>query len=209
VRIAIADDHNLVRQGLKAMLADEPSFEFVAEASDGFEAVKIAKESKPDVLLLDLRIPRIHGIEVLRDLQDLGKPHVVVVSMHSDESFLLEALKYGAAGYVLKSSSKEELVTAIRTAASGGQYLCDEVRPKALRASLQRARGGAGQQLTKRELVVLQLASEGHSSAKIGEALFISTRTAEAHRANLMRKLGLKSQTELVLYAVRHGIVTP
>lgn len=210
IRIALAEDHKLVREGLKALLKAEPCFDLVGEASDGLQAVELVHKEKPDVLLLDLRIPRLHGIEVLRQLREEEKTKVVVVSMHSDEAYLVEALKHGVAGYVLKDSPPAELVSAIRTAASGGQYLCDSLRQKAINATLKRLVPGIqGPQLTKREVVVLELAAEGKTSADIAKALFISRRTAEAHRANLMKKLGLKTQTDLVLYAVRNGIISP
>ena len=210
IRIALAEDHNLVREGLKALLKNEPAFELVGEASDGLQAVEIVEKHKPDILLLDLRIPRLHGIEVLRQIRDQHKTRVVVVSMHSDEPYVVEALKNGVSGYVLKDCPPSELIHAIRTAASGGQYLCESLRQKAISATLKRLVPGVqGPQLTKREVLVLELAAEGKTSSEIAKSLFISRRTAEAHRANLMKKLGLKTQTDLVLYAVRNGLITP
>jgi DNA-binding NarL/FixJ family response regulator len=210
IRIALAEDHKLVREGFKALLRGESDFDLVAEASDGLEAVEIVNRVKPDVLLLDLRLPRLHGIEVLRQLRDQTTTHIVVVSMHSDEPYIMEAMKNGVSGYVLKDAPPSELLQAIRTAASGGQYFSEALQKKAFNLSLRRILPGSrGPQLTKRENVVLELASEGRTSAEIAERLFISRRTAEAHRANIMRKLGLKTQTDLVLYAVRHGIISP
>jgi DNA-binding NarL/FixJ family response regulator len=210
IRIGLAEDHKLVREGLKALLTAEPCFDLVGEASDGLEAVKMVEKEKPDVLLLDLRIPRLHGIEVLRQLRDQPHTKIVVVSMHSEEPYLIEALKNGVSGYVLKDCARAELVEAIRTAASGGQYLAESLRQKAVAATLKRLVPGVrGPQLTKRELLVLELAAEGRTSAEIATTLFISRRTAEAHRANLMKKLGLKTQTDLVLYAVRNGMISP
>lgn len=210
IRIALAEDDQLVREGLKAILQHHSSFEVVGEAGDGIEAVKLVQTKKPDVLLLDLRIPRLHGIEVLRRLRDGCDTHVVVVSMHADEPYVIEALKNGVSGYVLKDCGSEELIEAIRTAAAGGQYLCEPLRQKAMSATLKRLVPGLqGAYLTKRELLVLELAAEGKTSAQIAAALSISRRTAEAHRANLMKKLNLKTQTDLVLYAVRNGIITP
>lgn len=210
IRIVLAEDHKLVREGLKALLRNEPAFELVGEASDGLQAVEIVEKEKPDVLLLDLRIPRLHGIEVLRQLRDQSHTSVVVVSMHSDEPYVIEALKNGVSGYVLKDCAPAELVLAIRTAASGGQYLCESLRQKAISATLKRLVPGVqGPQLTKRELLVMELAAEGKTSLEIAKILFISRRTAEAHRANLMKKLGLKTQTDLVLYGVRNGIISP
>jgi DNA-binding NarL/FixJ family response regulator len=210
IRIALAEDHKLVREGLKALLHNEPAFELVGEASDGLQAVEMVEKNKPDVLLLDLRMPRLHGIEVLRQLRDQHRTRVVVVSMHSDEPYVVEALKNGVSGYVLKDCPPSELIHAIRIAAAGGQYLCESLRQKAISATLKRLVPGVqGPQLTKRELLVLELAAEGKTSSEIAKSLFISRRTAEAHRANLMKKLGLKTQTDLVLYAVRNGLITP
>jgi DNA-binding NarL/FixJ family response regulator len=210
IRIGLVEDHKLVREGFKALLKAEPSFELVGEASDGLEAVEMVEKEKPDVLLLDLRIPRLHGIEVLRQLRDQPHTRIVVVSMHSDEPYVIEALKNGVSGYVLKDCSTAELVEAIRTAASGGQYLAESLRQKTIAATLKRlAPGMRGPQLTKRELLVLELAAEGKTSGEIASSLFISRRTAEAHRANLMKKLGLKTQTDLVLYALRNGMISP
>jgi DNA-binding NarL/FixJ family response regulator len=210
IRIGLAEDHKLVREGFKALLKSEPSFELVGEASDGLEAIEMVEKEKPDVLLLDLRIPRLHGIEVLRQLRDQQHTKIVVVSMHSDEPYVIEALKNGVSGYVLKDCPTAELVQAIHTAANGGQYLAESLRQKAIAATLKRLVPGArGPQLTKRELLVLELAAEGKTSGEIASTLFISRRTAEAHRANLMKKLGLKTQTDLVLYAVRNGMISP
>jgi DNA-binding NarL/FixJ family response regulator len=210
ITVALAEDHKLVREGLKAILKSEPSFELVGEASDGLQAMQMVEKQKPDVLLLDLRIPRLHGIDVLRQLRDQHHTKVVVVSMHSDEPYVIEALKNGVSGYVLKDCPSAELLLAIRTAAAGGQYLAESLRQKAISATLKRLVPGVrGPQLTKRELLVMELAAEGKTSAEIAGSLFISRRTAEAHRANLMKKLGLKTQTDLVLYAVRNGMISP
>jgi DNA-binding NarL/FixJ family response regulator len=209
IKIALVEDHKLVREGLKAILKSEPTFELVAEASDGLQAVEIVEKQRPDVLLLDLRIPRLHGIEVLRQVRDQTRTRVVVVSMHSDEPYVVESLKNGVSGYVLKDCNPAELIEAIRVAAAGGQYLCEALRQKAVSATLKRLVPGVqSPQLSKRELLVLELAAEGKTSREVAEALFISRRTAEAHRANLMKKLGLKTQTDLVLYAIRNGLIT-
>lgn len=199
-----------MREGFKALLENEENFEIAGEASDGLQAVELVQEKKPDVLLLDLRIPRLHGIEVLRQLRDQTPTRMVIVSMHSDEPYVVEALKHGVSGYVLKECAPSELVQAIRTVARGGQYLCESLRQKAISATIKRlVPGMKGPQLTNRELLVLELAAEGKTSGEIAKALFISRRTAEAHRANLMKKLGLKTQTELVLYAVRNEMISP
>lgn len=211
IRVVIADDHVLVREGLKLMLKAEPSVEVVGEATDGIETVEVVKRLKPDLLLLDLRIPRLHGLEVLRQVRGTKGLRVLVVTMHSDEPYVVEALKNGASGYVLKDCQPRTLIEAIKTVASGGEYLCEPLRQKALSATLKRIMPGAavGIPLTKRELIVLEHAAAGKTSAEIAQALCISRRTAEAHRANFMKKLGLRTQTDLVLYAIRNGIIGP
>jgi len=210
IRIALAEDHRLVREGLKALLKTESSFELVGEASDGLEALQVVEKTHPDVLLLDLRLPRIHGLDVLRQLRDQKQTKVVVVSMHSDEPYVIQAMRNGVSAYVLKDCPPDELVEAIRIAAAGGQYICDSLRQSALTAGLKRLTSKqSNQNLTRRETLVFELAAEGKTSQEIAQKLFISRRTAEAHRANLMKKLGLRTQTDLVLYAVRKGIVGP
>jgi DNA-binding NarL/FixJ family response regulator len=210
IRIALAEDHRLVREGLKALLKTESSFELVGEASDGLEALQVVEKTHPDVLLLDLRLPRIHGLDVLRQLRDQKQTKVVVVSMHSDEPYVIQAMRNGVSAYVLKDCPPDELVEAIRIAAAGGQYICDSLRQSALTAGLKRLTSKqSNQNLTRRETLVFELAAEGKTSQEIAQKLFISRRTAEAHRANLMKKLGLRTQTDLVLYAVRKGIVAP
>jgi DNA-binding NarL/FixJ family response regulator len=210
IRVAVAEDHKLMREGITKLLENDPSLQLVGEASDGLEAVELVEKSKPDVLLLDLRIPRLHGLEVLRQVRERTDTKVVVVSMHSDEAYIVEALTKGVSGYVLKDCSFSELSQAIRAAADGGQYLCEALRQKAMTATVKRlVPGFRAPKLTKRELAVMELAAEGKTSAEIASALFISRRTAEAHRANLMKKLGLKTQTDLVLYAVRNGLISP
>ena len=214
INVVVAEDHLLVREGFKALLSKEQGIEITGEACDGLEAVALAEKLKPDVLLLDLRLPRLHGLDVVRQLRDQKKTKIIVVTMHADEPYIVEALKNGVRGFVLKESPPAELLEAIRTVAAGGEFLSSLIRDKALTASLRRLTSRPGDKdkepsLTQRERSVLELAAEGRSNADIASHLFISRRTAEAHRANLMKKLGLKSQTDLVLYAVRKGIVAP
>ena len=211
VTIVLADDHPVVRQGLRAVLEAEADFQVVGEAGDGLEAVQMVERLKPDVLVLDLLMPRLNGIAVL---QQIGKrfsvTRVVVLSMHRDEAYVLQALHHGAAAYVLKDASGAELVQAVRTASAGGRYLSSPLSERAIEAYAQKAQDttlDSLETLTSREREVLQLAAEGYSSAEIAERLFISPRTVETHRANLMRKLGLQSQTDLIRYALRRGII--
>ena len=206
----MAEDHKLVREGLKALLKDETSFELVGEASDGLEALHMVQKLKPNVLLLDLRLPRIHGLELLRQLKDQKHTRVVVVSMHSDEPYVIEAIKQGVFGYVVKDSPSEELIRAIRAAAEGKEYISEELRQRVITVGLKRlTKSRTEPQLTNREHLVMELAAQGKTNIEIAEKLFISRRTVEAHRANLMKKLALRNQTDLVLYAIRHNIVTP
>lgn len=210
IRIILAEDHNLVRQGLKSLLKNETAIDLVAEASDGLEALELTEKHKPDVLLLDLAMPRMHGLEVIRRVRQELPTQVVVVSMHSDEPYVTEALRAGAAGYVLKDGTQDELVTAIHSVGRGTHYVSPRLKKMALAAAL----GNAGKShdpyndLTERERVVLKHAAEGFTNAQIGEKLFISSRTVESHRANLMKKLNLTCQTDLVRFAIRRKIIS-
>ncbi|HYE30093.1 MAG TPA: response regulator transcription factor [Methylomirabilota bacterium] len=210
-KLIIAEDHLLVRKALQRLLSDQPSFQLVGEAADGFEAIEMTTKLKPHVLLLDLSLPKVHGLEVIRRVREDSKTPILVLSMHSDEPYVLEALKSGAAGYVLKDSDPNELVSAIQTVSSGGHFITPKLRHCALNAALNRTKGNEDPYmgLTSRERMVLQLAAQGQSSSEIGKHLFISRRTAETHRANLMRKLGLRSQTDLVRFAIRRGVLNP
>lgn len=211
ITIGLAEDHNVVRQGFKLVLTAEQDFKLVGEAADGLEAVKLVETKKPNVLLLDLMIPRLHGLEVVRQLKREQSPtKVIILSMHADEPYVMEALRNGACGYVLKDCTAADLVQAVRTVAAGRRYLSPVLQERALTGYVEHP--GASdldvyETLTNRERLVFQLAAEGKTSAEIAAALFISPRTAETHRANLMRKLSLRSQTDLVRFAIRRGII--
>lgn len=209
--LVLAEDHRIVRDGLKALLAAEKDFRLLGEAGDGLEAVELVARCKPDVLVLDLMIPRLHGLEVIRRVRaDHSATRIVVLSMHSDEPYVVEALRSGALGYVLKDCTASNLLEAIRAVAAGKRYLSPALAERAVDALFQH-RGEPGldpyETLTGRERLVLQLAAEGLSNPDVAAKLFISARTAETHRANLMRKLGLHSQTDLVRYAIRKHII--
>ncbi len=209
--LVLAEDHHIVRQGLKALLAEEHSFKLLGEAGDGLEALELVARCKPNVLVLDLMIPRLHGLEVIRRVHaDHPATRVIVLSMHSDEPYVVEALRSGALGYVLKDCTASNLIEAIRSVAAGRRYLSPSLAERAIDALFQN-RGEAGldpyETLTGRERLVLQLAAEGLNNPEVAERLFISARTAETHRANLMRKLSLHSQTDLVRYAIRKNII--
>ena len=212
IRILLADDHQVVREGFRALLQAEPDFDIVAETGDGLETVRLAEHQKPHVLVVDLMMPGLNGLEVARQItQRLPSTHVVVLSMHANEAYVLEALKNGACAYVLKDASAAELVRAVREANAGRRYLSPPLSEPAIDSYIQRTRNSDSldlyDTLTNREREVLQLGAEGHTNAEIAGRLFISPRTVETHRANVMHKLGLRSQTELVRYALRRGIL--
>jgi two-component system response regulator NreC len=209
--IILADDHRIVRQGLRALLETEPDFRLVGETGDGLEAVQLAQRLQPDVVVLDLMMPSINGLEATRQISDsCPQTHIIILSMHADESYVLESLRNGAAGYVLKDSSADDLVRAVREVVAGRRYLSAPLSERAIEVYMQKAQETTVdpyERLTNREREVLHLAAEGHSSTEIAERLSISSRTVETHRANMMRKLDLHSQTDLIRYALKRGII--
>jgi two-component system, NarL family, response regulator NreC len=212
-RIVLADDHPIVRQGLRSLLEKEPGFVVVGEASDGLEVADLVDEMHADVLVLDLLMPGLGGLDVAREVARRSpKTRIVVLSMHSSEAFVLRALRNGASAYVLKESSMTELVRAVREVLAGRRYLSSRLSERAIETYINRADGGAVdiyETLTTREREVLHLAAEGLSNPAIGERLNISARTAETHRAHIMQKLDLKTRAELVLYALAKGLIGP
>jgi DNA-binding NarL/FixJ family response regulator len=207
----IADDHEIVRRGLRGILESEGSCRVVGEASDGLAAAQLAEKLKPHVLVLDLNMPRLHGIEVLRQVRS-SSPHtkVIVLSMHSDEPYVIEALRAGAMAYILKGSESAEISHALKEVLAGRRFLSATLSEWAINALVTKpASDDPLATLTARERTVIQLAAEGHSNAEIAEKLFISPRTAETHRTNLLRKLGLQTQTDLVRFAIRKGLIAP
>jgi DNA-binding NarL/FixJ family response regulator len=213
VSILLADDHQVVRLGLRALLEAEADFRIAGEASDGLEAKALVESLQPDILVLDLMMPGLNGLEVTRQARQLSpKTRIVILSMQANEAYVLEALRNGASGYVLKQSNMAELVQAIRQVLEGRDYLSPEFTQRAIEAYKQKADAAAQDPydtLTTREREVLQLAAEGHTNPEIAEKLFLSPRTVEMHRGNLMRKLGLANQTELVRYAIWRGLLPP
>jgi two-component system, NarL family, response regulator NreC len=212
INIFLADDHQIVRKGIKAILSIEPDFQIVGEAGDGIETVKLVEELRPDILILDLMMGGINGLEVTRQLtKKTPKTGIVVLSMHSNEAYVLEALRSGAMAYILKDNTTEDLVHAIREVAAGRRYLSSPLSDRAIMAYTQKTDTGNTQdpyeQLTTREREVLQMSTQGLSNIDIAGRLFISPRTIETHRANLMHKLGIRTQAELLQYAILRGII--
>jgi two-component system response regulator NreC len=211
ITIVLADDHQVVRQGLRAILEGERNLRVVGETGNGLEAARLVERLRPDVLVLDLMIPGLSGLEVTRQLGKRSpKTRVVILSMHGDKSYVLEALKNGAAGYVLKDSSADELIKAVHEAAANRRYLSPPLSDSVIDAYVQQASVTTDpyDSLSNREREVLQLAAEGHTNAEIGKRLFISPRTVEIHRANMMNKLDLRNHTDLIRYALKRGIIS-
>ena len=210
-RIVLADDHGIVRQGLRALLASEPDLEVVGEASDGLQAVELTAELKPDILVLDLMMPGLGGLDVtLQVTKRSPRTRTVILSMHADEGYLLEALRNGASSYVIKGASAQELIKAVREAAAGRRYLSPPFSNASIEAYLKKAESAEKdpyETLTPREREVLHLAAEGLTTTEMAARLDISPRTAETHRAHVLRKLNLHGQTELIHYALQRGIV--
>jgi DNA-binding NarL/FixJ family response regulator len=209
--IVLADDHHVVRQGLRALLEGEPDFRVVGEAGDGLAVLDLVKRLEPDVLIVDVMMPGLNGLEVTRQVcQRSPQTRVVVLSMHANEAYVIETLRAGAAAYVLKESTSDELVRAVRRAVAGHRYLSPPLSERAIEAYVQKAESAPldpYETLTTRERQVLQLAAEGHTNADIAARLFISPRTVETHRAKLMRKLKLYTRTDLIRYALQRGII--
>jgi two-component system response regulator NreC len=211
ISIILADDHTVVRQGLRTLLESDPELHVSGEASDGLQAISLVERLRPDVLVLDLIMPGMNGIEVARQVKSrFPQTRVVILSMHANEAYVLEALRAGALGYVLKESQGSELIRAIHEAHNGQHYLSAPLSERAIEVYVQKTKEISQdpfERLTPREREVLQLAAEGHPSAEIGEKLSLSSRTIEMHRSNLMHKLGLNTQTDLIRYALKRGII--
>lgn len=215
VTVVLAEDHVVVRQGLRALLESDPRFVVVGEAADGLEAVELVKRRKPTVLIIDLMMPGLDGLATTRKLSRLkSDTRVIILSMYGDQAYVLTALKSGAAGYVVKESCGAELFQAMREVVAGRRYLSPAVSEASIGSFssmgtiLQKAQTGSLEvhdKLTVRERKVLQLVVEGASSSDIGSRLKISTRTVESHRANCMRKLGLNTPQDLIRYALQRG----
>lgn len=213
ISIILADDHPVVRRGMQALLESEPDFSIAGVAADGLETVRLVERLKPDVLVLDLMMPGLSGLEALRILRERSpRTRIVILSMYSSSAFVAQALQNGAIGYVLKGCTEENLVRAVREAAAGRRYLSPPVTEIAINAYIEQSKTGLfdpHDTLTPRQREVLQMAAEGKTSGEIAERLHISPRTVENHRATIMKKLGLQNQTDLIRHAIRHGLISP
>jgi DNA-binding NarL/FixJ family response regulator len=208
----IADDHEIVRRGLRGIVEADGLCKVVAEAADGLAAAQLVEKHQPGLLILDLNMPRLHGIEVLRQTRTASPgTRVIILSMHDDEPYVIEALRAGAMAYMLKGSESLEIVRAVKEVLAGRRFMSAPLSEWAINALVAKPTTHAEPlaSLSQRERTVLQLAAEGHSNPEIAEKLFISPRTAETHRTNLLRKLGLHTQTDLVRYAIRKGLISP
>ena len=209
----LADDHNIVRQGLRSLLEAQPDFQVIGEAADGVETSKLVERLHPDVLVADVMMGSMNGIEVTRQVRRLSpKTRVVVLSMHADESYVMEALRAGAKAYVLKDSIADDLLRAIREAVLGRRYLSPSLSEHVIEGYLEKSEATAlkpHERLTIREREVLDLLATGHNNVEIAAQLCISRRTVEVHRARMMHKLGLHGSVQLLRYALEQGIAAP
>jgi Response regulator containing a CheY-like receiver domain and an HTH DNA-binding domain len=211
VRVLLADDHGIVRRGLRSLL-EEAGLSVVAEAADGLEAIRLCEEHRPDLLIVDIGMPKMSGIEVATRAQKLDRPPgIIVLSMHADESYIIRALAAGARAYLLKDATDEDLLPAVRAVASGRPYFSPAVTSLLIqdyvRTLQKRSLTDSYHLLTDREKEVLYLLAEGRSNKEAATLLDLGLSTIETHRANLMQKLNLHNTAEIVLYAVRKGII--
>jgi two-component system, NarL family, response regulator NreC len=213
IRVLIADDHPLVRRGLRALLERDGEFDVVAEAANGYEAVELATLHKPEVALLDVGMPRLNGTDAATSMREkLPAVRIIIVSMHSDEGYVLRALKAGARGYLLKASPEADVLAAVRAVAAGNAYfspsitklLVEDYMSEVRRRGLQ----GSYDLLSFREREILQCLTTGKSNREIADLLYLSVSTVETHRNNILQKLRLHSLADLILYAVRKGLIS-
>ena len=210
-RILIADDHGIVRSGLRLLLDRQPDMRVVAEASDGAEAVELALRERPDLCILDVGMPVLTGLQATREIKSHAPDvTVLMLSMHSDERYLFEALKAGASGYVLKAEADQALVAAARAVGRGEAFLTNAAERSLIRDWMDGDESaGPREPLTPREQEVVKLIAEAHTNAQIADVLHLAEKTVESHRANVLRKLGMRDRVELVRYAIRRGLVEP
>jgi DNA-binding NarL/FixJ family response regulator len=212
VRILIADDHKILREGLRSLLEKQPEFAVVAEAQDGLSAISAAKKHKPDIAILDIGMPDLNGIEVTRRIRsEMAETRVIALSMHADRRFVMGILEAGANGYLLKDSAFAELITAVTAVAKGKMYLSPSIAETVVKNSLEkldRKDEGSSVLLSGREREVLQMIAEGKSTKEIALKLFVSTKTVETHRKQIMDKLNIRTVAGLTKYAIREGLTS-
>ena len=212
-RVLVADDHAVVRHGVRSILAAQPDFDVIAEAGDGAQAVAMAVALRPHLVILDVSMPRLTGLQAAAELgRRTPEIRLLMLSMHDDEQYFFEALRAGASGYVLKSGVDRDLVEACRAALRGESFLYPDAAAALVKDRLARAAAGeavSANPLTPREAEVLKLIAEAHTSKEMAEMLFISVKTVERHRANILEKLGMRDRVELTRYAIRRGLIQP
>jgi two-component system response regulator NreC len=212
IRVLLVDDHTILRAGLRMMLDAQPDIEVVGEASDGRQALAEAQRLQPHVVLMDITMPEMNGIEATRQLKrTLDSTRVLILTMHENEEYLFQVLRAGASGYILKEAAGTELISAIRIVFAGRFYMSPSAQSMMVGDYLQRVRSGEERDsysaLTEREREILKLVAEGHTNNQIAERLFISPKTVDTHRTHIMDKLNLHSRAELVKYAMRRGLL--
>jgi DNA-binding NarL/FixJ family response regulator len=210
IRILIADDHRIVRSGLRMLIERQPDMEVVAEADDGVEARELVLEKRPDVAVLDVSMPRMTGLQAAGQIRSHAPAtRVLLLSMHEDERYFFEGLEAGAAGYVLKRAADTDLIDALRTVADGRTFLSGRTQEALMRQWREDGRTEPRDPLTPRELEVVKLIAEAHTNVQIAETLGLAEKTVESHRANVLAKLGMRDRVELARYAIRRGLVEP
>jgi len=209
MRVLIADDHGIVRSGLRLLLERQPDIEVVGEAADGAAARELAVRERPDLAILDVKMPKLTGLQATREIKaQAPEVAVLILSMHDDERYLFEALKAGASGYVLKTQADTDLLDAVRAVERGEPFLTSGAQRALIKDLLERG-ADSEEELTPREEEIVKLVAEAHTNEEIGEMLFISKKTVERHRANILEKLGMRDRVELTRYAIRRGLVQP
>jgi DNA-binding NarL/FixJ family response regulator len=210
IRVLIADDHGIVRSGLRMLIDRQPDMEVVAEADDGVAALESSQAHQPDVAVLDVSMPRMTGLQAAREIRShLPGTRVLLLSMHDDERYFLEGLASGASGYVLKRAADTDLIGAVRTVAGGRTFLSGDAQRELMDEWVEGGRAEPDDPLTPRELEVVKLIAEAYTNRQIAETLKVSKKTVESHRANVLSKLEMRDRVELVRYAIRRGLVEP
>lgn len=212
IKIILADDHRIFRDGLKSLLSDDHSIEIIGEASNGNELMEMLKSNKPDIIITDISMPGLSGIEIAGQISsDYPQIKIMILSMHTDEEFVINAIRAGAHGYLPKDTSKEELLDAIKVLFETGEYYSKIISDNFLRSFIKKVKVeqnlSENEELTQREIEILKLAAGGLSNKEISDKLFISTKTVDAHKNHIMQKLKLKNTAEMVIYAIKNKII--